>query len=359
MAESRKRIRVISASDKLIIDDESGRVIGFYPDARTPPTLLPYVELGEDGKYTLKNPDGTDAASSSLQATEQAGLAVVQINSTSYALLPVTDGAVVANVVPRTGTASSLANLDGNQGELASATDKPVLYKLTGVPGEAEAFKAYGQIKEIDLTPFSASNYPLKLDSHTFVFTGTAPFGQANVILPDGYEPRQEIKITVINDSGLMLKWTNNAAGDLLEQNRVYTLVYTGNGDWKYTETTTDASVLGAHSFVRGKGSTASQTRSIVIGSNSMSEYRDTIVLGSDTQAMFPCSLTQGPGSVPRSTSRHTLCIGGRTTGAANAQQVLSFDGLATDSVDNFPSFGIGIARCRLVVIGRRGTSSL
>lgn len=354
------RLRTISANDKLIIDDETGQVLGITPDARTPPTYLPYAEKDEFGQYQLKNPDGTDAASSNLQATEEAGLAVVQINGNSYALLPVSDGAVVANVVPRTGLAGSLANLDGNQGELASATDQPVIFKFTGEPGKAQAFKAYGQIKQIDPSPYSGASLTLELDAHTFVFDGpSGGYGPANVILPDGYEPRQEVRIVVLTNDNIILKWTTNTAGDLLEHGRTYTLAYTGSGNWAYVDASPDAAVIGSNCFVKGKGSQASQTRSTIIGANSLSEYRDTTVLGSDTQAMFPCSLVQGPGSVPRATSRHTVCLGGRTTGSANAQQVLSFDGLATDVADNFPAMGIGIARCRLVVIARRGTSSL
>lgn len=58
------------------------------------------------------------------------------------ALCPDASGNVYANVVPRTGTLSSLLALAGGVGELSCATDADAIVKHNGVAGQARAFYA-------------------------------------------------------------------------------------------------------------------------------------------------------------------------------------------------------------------------
>lgn len=151
MPEERKtRLRLISPDDKLIIDDATGRVLGFAPDPRSPSTMLAYVEPGEGGKDVIKNPSTGDEVGGIGSATIANGLAIVDINGSNFALLPVdVDGHVYANVTHRRGYLADLITLDGGVGEIGVSIDTKALVVYNGVPGGATVFKKLDNIEAV------------------------------------------------------------------------------------------------------------------------------------------------------------------------------------------------------------------
>lgn len=144
------RLREISPNDKLIIDDETGRVLGFAPDARSPSTLLAYVEPGVGGKEVIKTPTTGEEVGGIGGATIDNGLAIVDINGSNFALLPVdVDGNVYANVTHRRGYLADLITLDGGVGEIGVSTDTKALIVYNGVPGGATVFKKLDNIEAV------------------------------------------------------------------------------------------------------------------------------------------------------------------------------------------------------------------
>lgn len=142
MPTRKTRLRTISANDKLIIDDETGQVLGITPDARTPFTLMAYVEPGTGGQDVVKNPKTGDEVGGIGNAQVQNGVAIVNIGGSPYALLPVDgNGDVVANIGHRTGLLADLLTMDGNAGEIGVATDQYALVLFNGVAGQARLFK--------------------------------------------------------------------------------------------------------------------------------------------------------------------------------------------------------------------------
>lgn len=164
------RLRQITPHDKLIIDDETGRVLGFAPDARAPSTMLAYVEPGVGGKDVIKNPTTAEEVGGIGSATIANGLAIVDINGSNFALLPVdADGSVYANVTHRRGYLADLITLDGGVGEIGVSIDTKALVVYNGVPGGATVFKKLDNIEAVGPRSMAigqgASTIPVAADS--------------------------------------------------------------------------------------------------------------------------------------------------------------------------------------------------
>lgn len=90
----------------------------------------------------LVGQDGQQLGAIGIPATEQGGIAIVEINGTNYALLPVDeDGDIVANLAHRRDTLANLLALSGEPGEITIPTDAPGLVIHNGVAGEAVHFR--------------------------------------------------------------------------------------------------------------------------------------------------------------------------------------------------------------------------
>lgn len=141
MAIRKTRLRLISQNDKLIIDDATGQVIGFAPDSRSPMTMMAYVEEN-NGEEEIKSASTGDSIGSLGGASIQNGLAIVSIDGSNYALLPVgEDGSLHANVTHRKGLQEDLLSLSGGDGEIGIATDTKSLIIFNGTEGGAQAFR--------------------------------------------------------------------------------------------------------------------------------------------------------------------------------------------------------------------------
>lgn len=78
-----------------------------------------------------------------LQGNVSNGLLIVQFEGQNFALVPVAaNGAIEANLVPRTGTQAALATLSGEAGEVATITDGPGVMIFDGTPGGARGIYA-------------------------------------------------------------------------------------------------------------------------------------------------------------------------------------------------------------------------
>lgn len=78
-------------------------------------------------------------------ATVVNGVAVVTIEGSQFALLPVNAGGEVqANIIHRTGLRDSLLALAGSNGEVGVATDTRSLILFNGTPGQAVEIRALG-----------------------------------------------------------------------------------------------------------------------------------------------------------------------------------------------------------------------
>ena len=108
--------------------------------------LIDNLGLGDKAPVFVKegflvDKDGTLIGAIGIPATEQAGIAIVEINGTPYALLPVDEnGDIVANLSHRRGLLADLLDLSGEPGEISIPTDADGLVIHTGVYGQAKRF---------------------------------------------------------------------------------------------------------------------------------------------------------------------------------------------------------------------------
>lgn len=117
MSVRKTRLRAISPNDKLIIDDETGLVVGIAPDARTPSSRL--MVMGDD--LTL---------SATMRAElVNAGLLVADEN-----------GNFTASIGHRTGVFADLITISGEPGEISIPTDVDGFIVHNGQPGEAKFY---------------------------------------------------------------------------------------------------------------------------------------------------------------------------------------------------------------------------
>lgn len=90
----------------------------------------------------LVDQQGNQIGTIGIPATEQGGIALVEINGTDYALLPVDEnGDIVANLAHRRDTLANLLALSGEPGEITIPTDAPGLVIHNGVAGQAVHFR--------------------------------------------------------------------------------------------------------------------------------------------------------------------------------------------------------------------------
>lgn len=142
MPVRKTRLRPIGPNDKLIIDDETGKVIGFSPDARSPSTMLAYIEQDVNGNDTVKTPTTGEDVGLVAAPQVQNGFAVVTVSGSQYALLPVDEnGDAIANIGQQTGLLGDLMALSGNPGQIAVATDMTALVLFNGTAGQAKVLK--------------------------------------------------------------------------------------------------------------------------------------------------------------------------------------------------------------------------
>lgn len=108
--------------------------------------LLNAMGLGDKAPVYLSagflvNHLGEQIGAIGIPATEQAGIAIVEINGTPYALLPVDEnGDIVANLSHRRGLLADLLDLSGEPGEISVPTDADGIVIHTGVFGQAKRF---------------------------------------------------------------------------------------------------------------------------------------------------------------------------------------------------------------------------
>lgn len=112
------RLRPISPEDKLIIDEDTGRVLGFAPDPRTPSSML--ICVGDDGILTPE----------SRALLTGSGAVVADEN-----------GDLIANIGHRRGLYADLKSLDGVNGEITIPTDVDGLMVHNGVEGQAKFYR--------------------------------------------------------------------------------------------------------------------------------------------------------------------------------------------------------------------------
>lgn len=115
MTVRKTRLRPIGPNDKLIIDDETGMVVGIAPDARTPASRL--MVMGSD--LTIN-----------AAAREELRLAGVMVADEN--------GDYLANIGHRTGLLVALMAIDGVPGEIAIPTDVNGFVVYNGVVGQAK-----------------------------------------------------------------------------------------------------------------------------------------------------------------------------------------------------------------------------
>lgn len=303
---------------------------------------------------------GTPVVLGNLQASVVGDLAVVTVAGQQFAMLPYTAGAVTANVVMRTGTYAALIGLDGTDGEIAVPSDVPALIRYTGVAGKAQVFKAYGHIVREDLTDYANLTKTLTvLNFSTYVATGSLAAGAATLSLPAGYERLQALRIVNDTDRPMFIGWSGAPTAISLNQGQYVDLLYNINGEWVRAGSGANADYVGAGSVAYGLNSTAVGTNSMVLGDGASCDSDYSTVLGANGFADFDNSLVQGRGRMGRMSQRQTFCIGNRTTGTANAQATLGFDGIGGSNISNFPVFSAGIARCKMTLIGRKGTTTV
>ena len=108
--------------------------------------LLNAMGLGDKAPVYLSagflvNHLGEQIGAIGIPATEQAGIAIVEISGTPYALLPVDEnGDIVANLSHRRGLLADLLDLSGEPGEISVPTDADGIVIHTGVFGQAKRF---------------------------------------------------------------------------------------------------------------------------------------------------------------------------------------------------------------------------
>lgn len=118
MSVRKTRLRAISPNDKLIIDDETGMVVGIAPDARTPASRL-----------MVMNGDLTLSADTRAELVN-AGLLVADEN-----------GNFTASIGHRRGLFADLITLSGEPGEISIPTDVDGFVVHNGVANQAKFFR--------------------------------------------------------------------------------------------------------------------------------------------------------------------------------------------------------------------------
>lgn len=118
MSVRKTRLRAISPNDKLIIDDETGMVVGIAPDARTPASRLMVM----DNDLTLSAATRAELAGAGLLVADESGN-------------------FIANIGHRRGLFANLITLSGEPGEISIPTDVDGFVIHNGVANQAKFFR--------------------------------------------------------------------------------------------------------------------------------------------------------------------------------------------------------------------------
>lgn len=251
------------------------------------------------------------------------------------------DGSVNLQIVPRTGTLSSLQGLAGSSGEIASATDSRQLVQFTGAVGEAACFQPDGTMTvNISGTGFVTQPILQPVAGH-IVLTKAASVNQTiNGFgrLADGLYPMQEIEI--INLTGFSQTAYHNGGatgGNAAFDNNMALTFRWVSGAWKCQSgrRVDNASGLGALAV---GSATASGLGSLASGAGVASGLSAT-------------ALTSGTASGDSSVA----LVGGTSSGLNSFAFKGQAQGVQSCSLGGTAKFKNSIARSRQAVVGATG----
>lgn len=304
-----------------------------------------------------------------LPFQELSGLAVTQINGKDYALVPVVNGAVEANLVPRTGTQLALSTLAGEAGEVATITDTPGVMVFNGTPGGARGIYAdnAGRTMVITVPPSDYTGGTIDIgpdvtEIHVRYSTLPTPSirdGSVTAVLRLNGTRRPGQRLRMFSETIVNFAPSVNGGPAVLYSN--------GDPGRRWTEFFLDT--VGATPTYRPLLSMMVESRaasntvypgSVAIGDAAGAFARNSLALGAGAATNQAGEIAFGSPGYSDLRTNKIFRVGGQTTGV-NGTAVLTPTGAAVSEENMFGfdlSYGASAFGLRLDIMGKRTNSA-
>lgn len=344
-----ERLRPINDDDMLVVDTSNGDILGIQPRHKP------------DDRANFGGSGG-------LSGTVENNLLVVEYQGQSFALVPVTpDGAIEANLVPRTGTRSALSTLAGEPGEIGTITDQRGVMVFTGEAGAARGIYSSNAGRTLVVSvapePYTGPVVEIGPDVLEVIFQYTALPADPRDAIP-GVQARlvgartADQRLRVFQD--YPVTWLAGTEG---APNVSLPRVDGGRG---WAELRLDTSGTPAYRAISvvycESGSSPAETfpGSVKLGENALAYGRNALALGTLAVANLPGEIAFGVPAYSDLRTNKVFRVGGQTTGV-NGTAVLTPTGAAASDTNMFGfdlAYGASAFGLRLDIMGKRSNSA-